>query len=63
MKNKAAAMVVRRKQKIVANEKERIEKNPFTAIQNQTKRLRQDVFKRRHNARVMEKQNSKVASK
>jgi hypothetical protein len=63
MRNKAAAMVVRRKQKIVANEKERIEKNPFTAIQNQTKRLRQDVFKRRHNARVMEKQNSKVASK
>jgi hypothetical protein len=63
MKNKAAAMVVRRKKKIVASERERIGKNPFISIQKQTKRLRQHVFKRRHNARVMEKQNSKVASK
>ncbi|GAU29823.1 hypothetical protein TSUD_223700 [Trifolium subterraneum] len=62
MENKAAAMAVRRKQKMVESEKERIEKKPFTSIEGETKRLRQHVFKRRYHARVMEKQNSTVSS-
>ncbi|XP_045809875.1 protein RKD5-like [Trifolium pratense] len=57
MKNKAAAMAVRKKQKMVESEKERIEKKPFIAIKSETRRLRQYVFKRRYHARVMEKQN------
>jgi hypothetical protein len=62
MEDKAAAMAVIRRQKMLECEKENIEKMPFMDIQSETKRFRQDVFKRRHRARVMEKQNSTVAS-
>jgi len=55
-------MAVIRRQKMLESEKENIEKRPFMDIQIETKRFRQDVFKRRHRARVIEKQNSTVAS-
>jgi len=60
--DKDAAMAVIRRQKMLESEKENIEKRPFMDIQIETKRFRQDVFKRRHRARVIEKQNSTVAS-
>lgn len=62
MENKAAAMAALRRQKMLESEKENIEKMPFMDIRTETKRFRQDIFKRRHRARVIEKQNSAVAS-
>ncbi|KAI3843410.1 hypothetical protein MKX03_024304 [Papaver bracteatum] len=51
----AAAMAVTKRQKMLEREKEGIESKPFMEIQNETKRFRQDVFKRRHRARVVNK--------
>ncbi|XP_058772676.1 protein RKD5 [Vicia villosa] len=62
MEDKAAAMAALRRQKMLESEKENIEKMPFMDIRTETKRFRQDIFKRRHRARVIEKQNSAVAS-
>ncbi|CAL5188246.1 unnamed protein product [Lathyrus oleraceus] len=62
MENKAAAMAALKRQKMLESEKENIEKRPFMDIRSETKRFRQDIFKRRHRARVIEKQNSTVAS-
>ncbi|XP_057963045.1 protein RKD5 isoform X2 [Malania oleifera] len=51
--NKAAAMAVAKRQRMLECEKEVIERKPFTEIQRETKRFRQDVFKRRHRARAL----------
>ncbi|XP_027362028.1 protein RKD5 isoform X2 [Abrus precatorius] len=62
LKDKEAAMAVTKRQRMLESEKENIEKKPFMDIQSETKRFRQDVFKRRHRARATEKQNSAVAN-
>ncbi|KAJ1403855.1 Serine/threonine-protein kinase, active site [Sesbania bispinosa] len=61
LEDEAAAMAVTSRQKMLENEKENIEKKPFMDIQSETKRFRQDVFKRRHRARAIEKQSSTAA--
>ncbi|KAF5178628.1 Rwp-rk domain-containing protein [Thalictrum thalictroides] len=52
--NKAAAMAVNKRKRMLENEKEIIAKKPFMDIQTETKRFRQDVFKRRHKARILQ---------
>ena len=59
-KDKDAAMAVAERQRMLECEKENIEKKPFLEIQSETKRFRQDVFKRRHRARAIEKHSSTV---
>ncbi|PON82730.1 RWP-RK domain-containing protein [Trema orientale] len=51
--NKAAAMAVAKRQRMLENERESIEKKPFWEMKTETKRFRQDVFKRKHRARVL----------
>ncbi|KAI7734669.1 hypothetical protein M8C21_009087 [Ambrosia artemisiifolia] len=51
-----AALAVAQRQKMIESEKERIEKKPFMDIQIETKKFRQDIFKKRHRARVLENQ-------
>ncbi|KAI3747671.1 hypothetical protein L6452_10245 [Arctium lappa] len=51
-----AALAVAKRQKMIESEKERIEKKPFMDIQRETKKFRQDIFKKRHRARVLESQ-------
>ncbi|MFS7955136.1 putative transcription factor Nin-like family [Helianthus anomalus] len=51
-----AALAVAQRQKMIESEKERIEKKPFMDIQRETKKFRQDIFKKRHRARVLENQ-------
>ncbi|XP_065050237.1 protein RKD5-like [Musa acuminata AAA Group] len=52
--NKSAAMkAVIKRQRMLEGEKECIEKNPFMELQIETKRFRQDVFKRRHRAKAL----------
>ncbi|KAK7367201.1 hypothetical protein VNO80_09210 [Phaseolus coccineus] len=62
LENMEAAMAVTKRQKMLESEKENIEKKPFMDIQSETKRFRQDVFKRRHRARAVGKQNSTVSN-
>lgn len=62
LEDEAAAMAVARRKKMLESEKENIEKKPFMDIQSETKRFRQDVFKRRHRARASQKHNSAVSS-
>ncbi|XP_014520328.1 protein RKD5 isoform X1 [Vigna radiata var. radiata] len=57
-----AAMAVAKRQRMLECEKENIEKKPFMDIQTETKRFRQDVFKRRHRARAVGKHNSTVSN-
>ncbi|XP_071739153.1 protein RKD5-like [Rutidosis leptorrhynchoides] len=54
--DEVAAMAVAKKQKMIEIEKKRIEKKPFMDIQRETKKFRQDIFKKRHRARVLETQ-------
>ncbi|KAK9284798.1 hypothetical protein L1049_023975 [Liquidambar formosana] len=54
--NMAAAMAVAKRQRMLESEKESIERKPFMEIQSETKRFRQDVFKRRHRARALKNQ-------
>ncbi|ESQ53538.1 hypothetical protein EUTSA_v10027037mg [Eutrema salsugineum] len=62
-KNKAAAMAVAKRQKILEIEKRNIVKRPFMEIQIETKRFRQDNFKKRHRAsRAKKNQESLVTS-
>ncbi|PIA46740.1 hypothetical protein AQUCO_01500350v1 [Aquilegia coerulea] len=49
--NEVAAMAVNKRKRMLENEKESIARKPFMDIQSETKRFRQDVFKRRHRAR------------
>ncbi|KAL4577777.1 hypothetical protein LXL04_013890 [Taraxacum kok-saghyz] len=51
-----AAMAVAERQKMIESEKETIEKKPFMDIQRETKKFRQDIFKKRHRARLLETQ-------
>ncbi|KAB1202061.1 Protein RKD5 [Morella rubra] len=51
--NEAAAMAVARRQSMLESEKETMESKPFMELQSETKRFRQDVFKRRHRARAL----------
>ena len=53
-------MAVTKRQKMLESEKESIEKKPFMDIQKETKRFRQDVFKKRHRARA-QKQSSTIS--
>lgn len=62
LENMEAAMAVAKRQKMLESEKENIEKKPFMDIQSETKRFRQDVFKRRHRARAVGKQNPTVSN-
>ncbi|KAK9071481.1 hypothetical protein SSX86_010050 [Deinandra increscens subsp. villosa] len=54
--DEGAALAVAERQKMIESEKERIEKKPFMDIQRETKKFRQDIFKKRHRARVLENQ-------
>lgn len=54
--NKAAALAVAKRQRMLESEKESIERRPFLDMKTETKRFRQDVFKRRHRARVLRSQ-------
>lgn len=46
-------MAVARRQSMLESEKETMESKPFMELQSETKRFRQDVFKRRHRARAL----------
>ncbi|KAJ6413355.1 hypothetical protein OIU84_006199 [Salix udensis] len=46
-------MAVAKRRRMLESEKETIEKKPFMEIQSETKRFRQDVYKRRHRARAL----------
>ncbi|KAM5546968.1 protein RKD5 [Rosa sericea] len=54
--DKAAALAVAKRQRMLESEKESIERRPFLDMKIETKRFRQDVFKRRHRARVLRSQ-------
>ncbi|KAK6924570.1 RWP-RK domain [Dillenia turbinata] len=61
--DKVAAMAVAKRQRTLVNERESIERKPFIELKNETKRFRQDVFKRRHRARALQNQvNSAFSS-
>lgn len=51
--NEDTTMAVAKRRRMLEREKETIEKKPFMEIQSETKRFRQDVFKRRHRARAL----------
>ncbi|KAG9442965.1 hypothetical protein H6P81_018819 [Aristolochia fimbriata] len=51
--NQEAARAVMKRQRMLEREREGIEKKPFMEIQSETKRFRQDVFRRRHRARTL----------
>ncbi|KAL1215622.1 Protein RKD5 [Cardamine amara subsp. amara] len=62
-KNEEAAMEVAKRRKKLETEKSNIVKRPFMEIQKETKRFRQDNFKRRHRAsRAKKNQESLVTS-
>ena len=54
--DEAAAMVVTKRQRMLESEKESIERKPFIEIQRETKKFRQDIFKKRHRARARDNQ-------
>ncbi|KAF4373790.1 hypothetical protein CsatB_004920 [Cannabis sativa] len=56
--NKDAAEAVAKRKEMLKNEKESIEKTPFLDMKTETKRFRQDVFKRRHKDRVLKNQQA-----
>lgn len=58
--NDGAVMAVTKRQKMLEYEKENIERKPSLDIRKETKRFRQDVFKRKHRARTMTKQSSSI---
>lgn len=55
--DKASAVAIAKRRRMIENEKENIEKMPFLDIQRETKRFRQDIFKRRHRARFLATQS------
>lgn len=61
-KDKVAAMAVAKRQKMLESEKENIERKPFMELQCETKKFRQDVFKRRHRARATGNQEPSTSS-
>lgn len=50
--DEAAALVVAKRQRMLENEKETIERKPFLEIQMETKKFRQDIFKKRYRVRA-----------
>ncbi|KAK0606837.1 hypothetical protein LWI29_004996 [Acer saccharum] len=60
--DEVAVAVVTKRQEKLKEERESIERKPFMEIQTDTKKFRQDVFKRRHKARALKSQGSSVAS-
>ncbi|KAJ0252203.1 Protein RKD5 [Hirschfeldia incana] len=60
--NKAAAMVVAKKQKKLETEMRNIVERPFMEIQIETKRFRQDNFKKRHRASRAKKNQESLAT-
>ncbi|EXB95129.1 hypothetical protein L484_007076 [Morus notabilis] len=60
--NKAAEIAVAKRQRMLESEKESIERKPFLEMKSETKRFRQDVFKRRHRARVLRTQALSISS-
>ncbi|KAK4368210.1 hypothetical protein RND71_012002 [Anisodus tanguticus] len=54
-----AATTVEERKRMIEYERESIEKKPFMDIQEETKKFRQNMFKRRHKARVLENQRQK----
>ncbi|KAA0025608.1 hypothetical protein IC582_018576 [Cucumis melo] len=55
-----ALMAVTKRQMMLQNERERIERTPFRELESETKRFRQDVFRRKHKARALESQSPSV---
>ncbi|XP_038882834.1 protein RKD5 isoform X2 [Benincasa hispida] len=55
-----ALMAVTKRQMMLQNERESIERTPFRELEIETKRFRQDVFRRKHKARALESQSSSV---
>ncbi|CAH8344964.1 unnamed protein product [Eruca vesicaria subsp. sativa] len=60
--NKAAAMVVAKKQKKLETEMRNIVERPFMEMQIETKRFRQDNFKKRHRASKAKKNQESLAT-
>ncbi|TQD85915.1 hypothetical protein C1H46_028532 [Malus baccata] len=60
--NKAAALAVLKRQRMLERERESIERRPFLEMKTETKRFRQDVFKRRHRARALRSQGLSTSS-
>lgn len=56
--DKAAAMAAMKRTRILETERQKIEKKPGIDIQKDTKRFRQDIFKRRHKARALKKKHN-----
>lgn len=52
--DEAVQAVVTKRQKMLEEERETIERAPFVEIQKDTKKFRQDIFKRRHRARALQ---------
>ena len=55
---KDAAMAVTERQKILEYERDNMERKPYIDIENDTKKFRQVMFKRKRKARVLQKQGS-----
>lgn len=51
--DEAVAYAVAKRRMMLETEKESIEKEPFIKLKSETKRCRQDIFKRRHKARAL----------
>ncbi|GMI68257.1 RWP-RK domain-containing 5 [Hibiscus trionum] len=54
--DEAAAYAVAKRRMMLETEKESIEREPCIELKNETKRFRQDIFKRRHKARALKNQ-------
>lgn len=53
---------VAKRRQMLEEEKETIGRRPFVEIQGETKKFRQDIFKRRHKAKALKKQSSQSPS-
>ncbi|XWS42231.1 hypothetical protein CRYUN_Cryun17cG0150300 [Craigia yunnanensis] len=54
--DEAATFAVAKRRMMLETEKENIEREPFIELKRETKRFRQDIFKRRHKARALKNQ-------
>ncbi|OMO98077.1 Plant regulator RWP-RK [Corchorus capsularis] len=51
--DEAAAFAVEKRRMMLESERESIERDPYIELKSETKRFRQDIFKRRHKARAL----------
>ncbi|OIV93669.1 hypothetical protein TanjilG_16520 [Lupinus angustifolius] len=58
----AAAEAVAERKRMLESEKENIERKPSVDIKYETKRFRQEIFKKRHRARILQKQISTLSN-